>query len=186
MSPCISPEQFQRLLAEQLNDHERASLEAHVEACPECEQKLAGLLEAGAGSVDWRRLRWTRSEISPRSEESLVQRLREPQTNQAALAEAGLPGRLGRYRITARIGSGAFGVVYKGHDEELRRDVAIKPWHSLSTLRPDGRPRGRKTRFRLLARLCRVGLIAHKVPAKGFHFASYIASSFPKLPGATN
>src|SRR5262249_41032934 len=31
-----------------------------------------------------------------------------------------------RYRITARIGSGSFGVVYQGHDDELRRDVAIK------------------------------------------------------------
>jgi eukaryotic-like serine/threonine-protein kinase len=34
--------------------------------------------------------------------------------------------RLGRYRITGRIGSGSFGVVYQGHDEELQRDVAIK------------------------------------------------------------
>jgi hypothetical protein len=33
---------------------------------------------------------------------------------------------------------------------------------------------------------CRVGLITHKVPAKGFRFVSYIASSFPKPPGATN
>src|SRR5262249_4972670 len=49
-----------------------------------------------------------------------------------------------------------------------------------------GRPTGRQTRFRLLARLCRVGLITHKVPAKGFRFASYIASPFPKPPGATN
>jgi hypothetical protein len=66
------------------------------------------------------------------------------------------------------------------------RGSITRPWHSLSTLRPDGHPLGRKTRFRLLARLCRVGLITHKVPAKGFRFASYIASSFPKLPGATN
>lgn len=37
--------------------------------------------------------------------------------------------RLGRYRITGRIGSGSFGVVYQGHDDELRRDVAIKVPH---------------------------------------------------------
>jgi hypothetical protein len=36
------------------------------------------------------------------------------------------PGHLGRYRITARLGVGAFGTVYRAYDEDLRRDVAIK------------------------------------------------------------
>jgi formylglycine-generating enzyme required for sulfatase activity len=39
------------------------------------------------------------------------------------------PARLGRYRVTARLGSGSFGVVYRGYDDELRRDVAIKVPH---------------------------------------------------------
>jgi serine/threonine protein kinase len=39
------------------------------------------------------------------------------------------PQQLGRYRVTARLGSGGFGVVYRGHDEELYRDVAIKVPH---------------------------------------------------------
>jgi hypothetical protein len=39
---------------------------------------------------------------------------------------------------------------------------------SLSTLRSDGRPSPRKTRFRLLARLCRTGLVTRRVPIKGF------------------
>jgi eukaryotic-like serine/threonine-protein kinase len=40
-----------------------------------------------------------------------------------------LPPHLGRYRVTARLGAGAFGVVYKAHDDDLERDVAVKVPH---------------------------------------------------------
>src|SRR3954463_14105643 len=39
---------------------------------------------------------------------------------------------------------------------------------SLSTLRSGGRPPPRRTRFRLLARLDRTGLVTRRVPAEGF------------------
>ncbi len=38
----------------------------------------------------------------------------------------GLPDRIGRFEIVERVGRGAFGVVYKATDPELRRTVAIK------------------------------------------------------------
>jgi serine/threonine protein kinase len=41
----------------------------------------------------------------------------------------GQPERLGRYRITAQLGIGAFGIVYRGYDDELRREVAVKVPH---------------------------------------------------------
>jgi serine/threonine protein kinase/formylglycine-generating enzyme required for sulfatase activity len=44
----------------------------------------------------------------------------------AAGVEKDLPRRLGRYRVTAKLGAGSFGIVYRGYDDELRRDVAIK------------------------------------------------------------
>ena len=37
-----------------------------------------------------------------------------------------VPDRLGRYRRTDILGSGGFGVVYKGFDEEQKRYVHIK------------------------------------------------------------
>jgi serine/threonine protein kinase len=43
--------------------------------------------------------------------------------------EAKIPVRLGRHRVTGQLGAGGFGVVYKGYDEELEREVAIKVPH---------------------------------------------------------
>jgi len=40
--------------------------------------------------------------------------------------EARAPVRFGRYRVEGLIGQGGFGRVYRGYDEELGRDVAIK------------------------------------------------------------
>lgn len=44
----------------------------------------------------------------------------------AAYAAASAPKRLGRYLIQNELGKGGFGVVYRGFDPELEREVAIK------------------------------------------------------------
>jgi hypothetical protein len=46
----------------------------------------------------------------------------------------------------------------------------------LSTLRGDGRPSPRQTRFRLLARLCRTGLVTRRISMKGFTFEMILLS----------
>jgi serine/threonine protein kinase/formylglycine-generating enzyme required for sulfatase activity len=46
-----------------------------------------------------------------------------------AAADDEMPRQLGRYRIVDRLGKGGFGVVYRGYDEDLQRDVAIKVPH---------------------------------------------------------
>ncbi len=47
-------------------------------------------------------------------------------TVQAVSGEAPAPDRLGAYAVTQRLGRGAFGDVYLGHDTALKRDVALK------------------------------------------------------------
>src|SRR5262245_57838170 len=51
----------------------------------------------------------------------LSMRLTAEQSAVSASETSSNPARLGRYRITGRIGSGNFGVVFQGRDDELRR-----------------------------------------------------------------
>src|SRR5438445_2891394 len=83
-------------------------------------------------------------------------------------------------RPSRRFGA-AFRHYYRvgSHHYHFRGSIA-RPAHSLSTLRNQGHPCPRKTRFRPLARLCRAGLLTRWVPSQGFR-AAYISSSLPRL-----
>ena len=47
----------------------------------------------------------------------------------AGMTSAGVPDRIGRYRIERVLGKGGFGLVYLAHDDQLSRPVAIKVPH---------------------------------------------------------
>jgi len=64
------------------------------------------------------------------------------------------------------------------HDRRFRGSIA-RHRDSLSPLRSGGRPPPRQTRFRLLARLCRAGLVTRRVATKGFRVR--VSSSFLEL-----
>jgi eukaryotic-like serine/threonine-protein kinase len=148
MSRCIADEQFQRLLSDQLSEAERQALEAHVDSCGECQERLARLLD-GPGDNDtvanWRLL--CRPPATPTAEpvEDLLRRLRNnppslppttPGPGDAKQPPAilfpdpptarGPLGRLESYHVVAELGRGAFGLVFKAYDERLDRVVALK------------------------------------------------------------
>ena len=55
-----------------------------------------------------------------------ISRAARPEEAAAALAAAKSPARIGRYVIRQRLGAGTFGEVFRGFDEQIRREVAVK------------------------------------------------------------
>jgi formylglycine-generating enzyme required for sulfatase activity len=110
--------------------------------CPDCGRSLAPLHS---------------TQPSPPGEETVADPLA------GCPAEDRPPLQLGRYRITARLGSGGFGVVYKGYDAELRRDVAIKVPHRHRLTAPEDAGVDRTdvylTEARVLASLDHPGIV---------------------------
>jgi serine/threonine protein kinase/formylglycine-generating enzyme required for sulfatase activity len=78
--------------------------------------------------------------------------------HRAAAGADALPQHLGRYRIVGRLGKGGFGVVYRGHDDELKRDVAIKVPHRYRVASPEDAERF-LAEARMLARLDHAGIV---------------------------
>ena len=81
-----------------------------------------------------------------------------PLEPEGTLSAPFVPFTLGRYRITARLGAGGFGTVYKAHDEVLARDVAVKVPHRHRVATPDAQA-AYPDEGRALARLDHGGIV---------------------------
>jgi serine/threonine protein kinase len=112
------------------------TISQHLETCADCRQHVARL--SGDSFVDLLREAHDPANAESRSLAS-PQVVRGPgdvgsDAQKAALATPGgsaengtdMPVAFGRYQVTQLLGQGGFGVVYLGHDPELRRTVAIK------------------------------------------------------------
>ncbi len=131
LEECPPADLLGRLLTDELSEAELEAIEAHLDGCERCQETLDSLANEEAPAVhggfrphhDETALKDAMDALKDETQmiqESASLDFLEPSDNPNHL------GKLGRYEVSAVLGRGGFGVVFKAFDPVLLRVVAIK------------------------------------------------------------
>jgi serine/threonine-protein kinase len=112
-----------KFLSGEMSDLELAEYESHLEACDQCRRRL----EASSGDDDdWRSVRELLADPPLTVEPDVAAPARISLSFLAPSDDPAMLGRVGPYEIAGVVGRGGAGIVLKGLDRSLGRNVAIK------------------------------------------------------------